>query len=162
MPVAKPSKPKATKRRRTSYSTRPAKKRRFGRARPMRALKTNYRALNVYRFVRETLPQTATFDLITQGGGSYPTIGYMNFDNLKMNQLPGIGTDMLNLFARYKVDKIVTKLTPMFQETIIQQGIVAGPGLVDGPELEITRVNTKYMIGGFPCETRWNFPISRY
>lgn len=140
-----------SKRRRTS-SRRPVVKRRVSRARPMRSLKTNYRALNVYRFVRETLPQTATFQLIAQGAGSYPAMGYMNFDNLQMNQLPGIGSDMSNLFARYKVDKIVTKLTPLWEENVVQQGIVAGPGLTDGPQLEITRVNTKYMIVDFPIQ----------
>lgn len=119
----------------------------------MRSLATNYRAMNVYRFVRETLPQTVTFSLIPQGAGSYPAMGYMNFDNLQMNQLPGIVDDMANLFARYKVDKIVTKLTPLWEENIVQQGIVSGPGLVDGPQLEITRVNTKYMIVDFPIST---------
>jgi len=130
-----------------------ARRRRMSRARPMRSLKTNYRALNVYRFVRETLPQTATFQLIAQGAGVYPAMGYMNFDNLQMNQLPGITDDMSNLFARYKVDKIVTKLTPLWEENVVQQGIVAGPGLTDGPQLEITRVNTKFMIVDFPIQT---------
>lgn len=128
-------------------------RRRTSRARPMRALKTNYRAMNVYRFVRETLPQTVTFELIEQGAGSYPVMGYMNFDNLQMNQLPGITDDMSKLFARYKVDKIVTKLTPLWEEQVVQQGIVAGAGLTDGPQLEITRVNTKYMIVDFPIQT---------
>lgn len=138
---------------RSRTTRRPAIKRgRNSRARPMRSLKTNYRALNVYRFVRETLPQTATFQLIAQGPGSYPAMGYMNFDNLQMNQLPGIGSDMANLFARYKVDKIVTKLTPLWEENIIQQGIAAGPGLTDGAQLEVTRVNTKYMIADFPIK----------
>lgn len=122
-------------------------------ARPMRALSNNYRALNVYRFFRETLPQTVTFNLIPQGAGSYPAMGYMNFDNLQMNQLPGIVDDMAKLFARYKVDKIVTKLTPLWEEQVVQQGIVAGAGLTDGPQLEITRVNTKYMIVDFPIAT---------
>jgi len=137
---------------RTKYSRPGIRRRRMSRARPMRSLKTNYRALNVYRFVRETLPQTATFQLITQGAGSYPAMGYMNFDNLQMNQLPGIGDDMSNLFARYKVDKIVTKLTPLWEEQVVQQGIVAGPGLTEGPQLEITRVNTKFMIVDFPIQ----------
>lgn len=114
----------------------------------MRSLKTNYRALNVYRFVRETLPQTATFSLIAQGTGSYPAMGYMNFDNLQVNQLPGITDDCAKLFARYKVDKIVTKLTPMWEETI---NLTTNSTTIS-PELEITRVNTKYMIVDFPIQ----------
>lgn len=139
---------------RKRYGPKRAFKRRgrMSRARPMRSLKTNYRSLNVYRFVRETLPQTATFNLIAQGAGNYPTMGYLDLENLQMNQLPGVTDDMAKLFARYKVDKIVTKLTPLWEQTIVQQGIVAGPGLVDGPELEITRVNTKFMIVDFPIQ----------
>lgn len=138
------------KRARYGPSTRrpPPRRRRNSKARPMRSLKTNYRALNVYRFVRETLPQTVTFDLIAQGPGSYPAMGYMTFDNLQMNQLPGINSDFVNLFARYKVDKIVTKLTPMWEEVAV--GFAAAPAA--SPELEVTRVNTKYMIGAFPIQ----------
>lgn len=140
---------------RTRYRSKRSVKRRgrMSRARPMRSLATNYRALNVYRFVRETLPQTATFQLIPQGAGTYPAMGYMNFDNLQMSQLPGMGDDIAKLFARYKVDKIVTKLTPLWEEQVVQQGIVAGAGLTDGPQLEITRVNTKFMIVDFPIQT---------
>ncbi len=135
---------------RKRYGPRRAIKRRgrMSRARPMRSLKTNYRALNVYRFVRETLPQTAIFQLIAQGTGSYPAMGYLNFDNLQMNQLPGINDDMNKLFARYKVDKIVTKLTPMWDETI---NLTTNSTAIS-PELEITRVNTKFMIVDFPIQ----------
>ena len=126
----------------------PSRRRRNASARPMHSLKTNYRSLNVYRFVRETLPQTVTFNLIPQGPGSYPAMGYMSFENLQMNQLPGIGADMVNLFARYKVDKIVTKLTPIWQETI---NLTTNSTSIS-PELEVTRVNTKYMIGDFPIK----------
>lgn len=96
----------------------------------------------------KTLPQTATFALIPQGAGTYPAMGYMNFNNLQMNQLPGIVDDMAKLFARYKVDKIVTKLTPMWQETTSQAAVIVSAG----PELEITRVNTKFMIVDFPIQ----------
>lgn len=139
---------------RTRYGARrpPSRRRRIGRARPMRSLKTNYRSLNVYRFVRETLPTTVSFDLIIQGPGSYPAMGYMTFENLQMNQLPGIGADMVNLFARYKVDKIVTKLTPLWDETVVQGTGASNANVAYSPELEITRVNTKYMIGDFPIK----------
>ena len=136
------------KRKRYGPSRPPSRRRRITRARPMRSLKTNYRALNVYRFVRETLPQTVTFNLIPQGPGSYPAMGYMSFENLQMNQLPGISADMNNLFARYKVDKIVTKLTPLWEEVAV--GFAGAPAAT--PELEVTRVNTKYMIGDFPIK----------
>lgn len=140
------------KRTRYGPKRRVVRRRRIGRARPMRSLKTNYRALNVYRFVRETMPSTATFTLIP--GANYAAMGYMSFENLQMNQLPGANADFANLFARYKVDKIVTTLTPLWEETVSSTAVAAtgatGPVVAYSPELEITKVNTKYMISGFP------------
>lgn len=112
--------------------------RKIGKARPMRNLKLNYRSMNVYRFMRETLPSTATFSIIASG--NYGAIGYMSFENLQFGQLPG-SNDFTQLFARYKVDKIVTTLTPLYDVTT-QANTSA--------QLEITRVNTKWMIGDFP------------
>lgn len=128
---------------RTRY-TRP-RRRRIGSARPMRGLKTNYRAINVYRFMRETVPQTATFTIIPQGGGSAQDMGYMSFENLQFNQLPG-NTDFSGLYARYKVDKIVTTLVPMFDTSTAD----AGGNITYSPNLEITKVNTKWMNSDFP------------
>ena len=107
----------------------------------MRSLKTNYRANNLYRFVRETLPETKSFSIIA-GGTSYPAIGYLNFDELTFNDLASSTTDFGELFARYKVDKIVTYLTPMFQETVATNNNI---GYATGPGLRITRVNTKWL-----------------
>lgn len=115
------------------------KKKIIGKARPMNALKLNYKSLNVYRFVRETLPQTATFSIIAAGSG-FGAIGYMSFENLQFGQLPG-ASDFTTLFARYKVDKIVTTLTPLY-DTVTQAN--------HSSRLEITRVSTKYMVGDFP------------
>lgn len=126
-----------------SYKARKGKK--VGKARPMRNLKLNYRAINVYRFMRETLPQTTTFSLIAQGAGSIPQMGYMSFENLQLNQLPGV-SDFTGLFARYKVDKIITTLIPMVQE-VISDGATT---IAASQQLEITRVNTKYMNNDFP------------
>lgn len=134
------------KRTRYGPKRRVIRRRRVSRARPMRSLKTNYRALNVYRFVRETMPSTATFTLIP--GANYAAMGYMSFENLQINQLPGANSDFANLFARYKVDKIVTTLTPLWEATTNQGQI----GVAISPELEITKVNTKYMIGDFPIK----------
>lgn len=129
---------------RARYGRRVIRRRRIGRARPMRGLKTNYRAVNVYRFVRETMPSTATFTLIP--GANYAAMGYMSFENLQMNQLPGANDDFKNLFARYKVDKIVTTLTPLFESVISNNATSAAAS----QQLEITKVNTKWMIGQFP------------
>ena len=118
------------------------RRRRISRARPMRSLKTNYRATNVYRFCRETLPQTLSFSLIP-AGSSFPAMGYLNFDNLQFNQLPEATSDFGNLFARYKVDKIVTYLTPLFQEAESNNASTARYDY--SPNLKITRVNTKYL-----------------
>lgn len=118
----------------------------------MRALRLDYRGQpNVYRFMRETLPSTVTFQIIPQGAGSFPDMGVMSFENLQFNQLPG-NTDFINLFARYKVDKIVTTLTPLFQEVILGSNWPNPPGGIS-PQLEITKVNSKWMNGDFPIAT---------
>lgn len=113
-------------------------KKKIGKARPIKSLKLNYKALNVYRFVRETLPQTATFSIIA--AGSYGAMGYMSFENLQFDQLPGVN-DFTSLFARYKVDKIVTTLTPLYE---------VATQVNHASQLEITRVNTKWMTNDFP------------
>jgi len=123
------------------------RKGKIGKARPYNRLKLSYRNINVYRFMRETIPNVVTFNLIPQGTGSYPAMGYISFENLQFNQLPG-NTDFQNLFARYKVDKIVTCLTPMFQEVQLGANWTPLPG--GSPQLEITKVNTKYMNSDFP------------
>ena len=117
-------------------------RKRNARARPMRALKTNYRANNVYRFCRETMPQTLSFSLIP-AGTSFPAMGYLNFDNLQFNQLVEATSDFGNLFARYKVDKIVTYLTPMFQTMNSDNASTARYDF--SANLKITRINTKYL-----------------
>ncbi len=122
------------------------RRRRISRARPMRSLKTNYRANNVYRFCRETLPQTMSFSLIP-AGVSFPAMGYLNFDNLQFNQLVEATQDFGKLFARYKVDKIVTYLTPLFQETNSDNAATARYDY--SPNLKITRINTKYLNENF-------------
>lgn len=119
-------------------------RRRTSSARPMRALKTNYRSQNVYRFVRETMPQTIPFAIIPSGPTGFPAMGVLNFDNLQFNQLVDAYLDFSNLFARYKVDKIVTILTPLYQ------GVVQTPNNpISNTALRITRVNTKWMTDGF-------------
>lgn len=107
-------------------------------ARPLKSLATNYRQLNVYRFVRETIPSTATFDLIA--AANYGAMGYMSFENLQLGQLPGVA-DFVNLFARYKVDKIETTLVPLYQ---------VATQVNHSSQLDITIVNTKYMTNDFP------------
>ncbi len=115
------------------------RRKRIGKARPMKALANNYRAINTYRFMRETIPSTASFSLIAAGPG-FPAMGYMSFENLQFNQLPG-ATDFGNLFARYKIDKIVTTLVPLYQEAT---------QVSHAAQLEITKVNTKWMNADFP------------
>lgn len=116
-------------------------KKRINPARPRLSL--NYRSTNVYSFVRETLPQTATFTIIP--AASFGAMGYMSFEGLQFNQLPG-ASDFENLFARYKVDMVVTTLTPLFQEVISNNASTAS----SSQQLEITKVNTKWMNGDFP------------
>lgn len=120
------------------------RRRRISRARPMRSLKTNYRAINTYRFTRETMPQTLPFSIIA-AGTSFPAMGYLEFANLQFNQLVQSTTEFGNLFARYKVDKIETILTPMFQEVQAPANASFMPS--NSPALRITRINTKYFNG---------------
>lgn len=112
-------------------------RKRINPARPMLSL--NYRSMNVYSYVRETIPSTATFTMIAAGPG-FAQMGYMSFENLQFNQLPG-ATDFGNLYARYKIDKIVTTLVPLYQETT---------QVNHQAQLEITKVNTKWMNADFP------------
>lgn len=95
--------------------------------------------------MRETMPFTTAFTLIP-AGASYPAIGYMSFENLQFNQLPGY-TEFANLYARYKVDRVVTTLVPMFDiSQLIQPPVTVGTSA----NLEITKVNSKWMNGDFP------------
>lgn len=112
-------------------------------ARPMSSLKHNYRATNVYRFVRETLPITKSFNLIS-AGTVYPAMGYLKFDNLQFDLCVNAKAEFGPLFARYKVDKIETILTPTFTNTSSSQSL---------PGLRITRINTKWFNAGFSTNT---------
>lgn len=103
--------------------------------------KLSYRRPLTYSFVRETMPQTISFTLIP-AGASFPAIGYMNFDNLQFNQLVSAVPEFGALFARYKVDRIETILTPMVNETV-NTSTGWNPQLSSG--LRITRVNTKWL-----------------
>lgn len=129
--------------------------RRNSSARPMRALKTNYRAQNVYRFVRETMPQTLGFNLIP-AGTSFPQMGYLDFDNLQFNQLVQAQAEFSALFARYKVDKIVTVLTPIIQQ-VVQPG---GTALSYTAALRITRVNTKWLNEPFAIQANSDLQLA--
>lgn len=101
--------------------------------------KLNYRSINTYSFVRETVPDHKTFTII-DGAEGFPAIGYMNFDNLQFNQLVSAVTEFGALFARYRVHKIVTILTPIWTQ------VVDNPANYSiSPALRITRVNTKYL-----------------
>ena len=103
--------------------------------------KLNYRTLNTYAFCRETIPDTKQFTIIP-AGTSNPAMGYMNFDNLQFNQLVQSVTEFGALFARYKIHKVVTILTPMYQEQIASNNNI---GYSTSSGLRITRVNTKYL-----------------
>lgn len=105
--------------------------------------KLNYRSMRYYHFVRETLPDTKSFNIISSGGG-YNAIGYMNFDNLQWNQLVSATTEFGALFARYKVSKIVTILTPLWSQVVDNPATYSTT-----PALRITRVSTKYLTAPF-------------
>lgn len=138
------------RKRKRVYAPRPAAAKRARKAparkgaRPMRALPSSYKSMNVHRFVRETMPQTKSFSIIP-GGTAFPAMGKLDFENLSFDLLVNGVTDFGNLFARYKVDKIETILTPLFAEVTETYGPNANYSL--SPALRITRVNTKWFNG---------------
>jgi hypothetical protein len=103
--------------------------------------KLSYRRPLTYSFVRESMPDVLPFSIIPAGGG-FPAIGYLNFENLQFNQLASAVAEFGAIFARYKVDKIETILTPMFQEQVASNNNV---GYSTSSGLRITRVNTKWL-----------------
>jgi len=101
----------------------------------------SYKTMKQYSFVRETLPLTQDLSIVP-AGVSFPAMGYLEFANLKFNNLVNATPEFGALFARYKVDKIETILTPMFQEVTAQASGAFTPG--NTASLRITRINTKY------------------
>ena len=99
--------------------------------------------MQTYRFMREGMPQTLSFSIIP-AGTSFPAMGYLDFKNLSFANLTQATAEFGALFARYKVDKIVTILTPLFTE------VTAGEV---GNALRITRVNTKWLTGDFEIQS---------
>lgn len=136
-------------RKKKTTTRKPRSSGRIKAARPMKSLGTSYRSLNVYRFMRETIPTTVSFDLIPAGPG-FPAMGYMSFENLQFNQLPG-ASDFQNLFARYKIDLIITELVGLYQTTT---------QVNHQSQLEITKVNTKYLNGNFPIAANADLQLS--
>ena len=130
--------------RRRPKSARPMRKTTRKGARPMRSLPGSYKSMNTHRFVRETMPETRSFTIIPAGTAFQP-IGKLTFDNLSFNLLVNGVSDFGNLFARYKVDKIETILTPMFSE--VTETYSAGANYSLSPALRITRINTKWFNG---------------
>ncbi len=99
--------------------------------------------------MRETIPSTASFTMIAAGPG-FPQMGYMSFENLQFNQLPG-NVEFTTLFARYKVDKIITTLVPLYQETT---------QVNHQAQLELTKVNTKWMNSDFPIQANADLQLA--
>lgn len=109
----------------------------------------NYRTPLTYTFCRETIPETIPFHEIA-AGTNFPAMGYLNFDNLQFNQLVEATTEFGSLFARYKVDKIVTTLTPMFSQAI---AITNESSYNNSGNLRITKVNTKWFNEEFTIQS---------
>lgn len=136
------------------------KNKRKGKARPSKAISTGYRgAPNQYRFVRETRPTiidvgNAADPAVTHiaGTGAIPNTAVVEFANFQINQLAGGFTQFSDLFANYKIDKIETILIPQWsqntQPTVNPQtGAWTNTSVI--PNLMVTRINTKYLIGGY-------------
>lgn len=99
--------------------------------------KLNYRSLNTYSFVRETMPETTSFTIIPNGT-DHAAMGYLMFSTLKFADLVNAATEFGSIFARYKVSMIKTILTPLFTEN--PSGFSPY-----SPSLRITRINTKWL-----------------
>lgn len=104
-------------------------------------LPTSYKKQSTYSFCRETLPLTLPFSIIP-AGSSFPAIGYLEFANLQFNQLVQSTTEFGNLFARYKIDKIETILTPLWSQVVDNPATYSTT-----PALRVTRINTKWLNG---------------
>lgn len=107
-----------------------------------RKLKLSYRAINTYKFVRETQPQIVV-PTILEGTGTNPNIGYFQFNDLKIDDLPN-WSEFENLFARFKVSCIVTTLIPMAQGTLALSDMTALAQTLSA-NAKVTRVNTKWL-----------------
>lgn len=109
---------------------------------PRRRLILNYRSNNVYKFVRETVPEIIS-PTILAGTGTNANIGYFRFEDFVMDNLPN-WTEFSNLFARYKVTCIVTTLIPMAYESTAQSDM-SGLAQSLSVNAKVTRVNTKWL-----------------
>lgn len=101
------------------------------------------------------MPSTLSFTVIP-AGTSFPAMGYLNFDNLQFNQLVQAQTEFSALFARYKVDKIVTILTPMV-DSVVQPGAT---GISYTAALRVTRVNTKWLNEPFAIQANADLQLA--
>lgn len=133
-------------RRKTSTKGKGYFRKRYAITRPRKYLATNYRTINSYRFVRETLPQQIAPTIIS-GTGTQANIGYFQFSDIFMSSLPN-WSEFKNLFARFKVSCIVSTLIPMAMETtsISDQ---SNTELALSANAKITRVNTKFLAKDF-------------
>ena len=131
-----------------------ARARGLRRARPMRALyaKQAYRKLNQYRFCRETLPKTTKMSIIpAEGTGEnrIPAMGYLQFSTVTPEDLANFTSEFGPLFAKFKVDKIVTTLTPITEGAYAGTHDAVQPNNADAwnqsPQCIVTRVNGKYL-----------------
>ncbi len=105
-----------------------------GAARPMRALRTDYRGVpNQYRFVREMASEMV--DLHTYLKGT--TCGVMTVPGVAINDVTNFQADFANLFTNYKIDKIEISFRPLYEENVSSGG---------GPALTMTKINTKWHI----------------
>lgn len=115
--------------------------RNIGKARPMKALKQSYKGIpNTYRFVREEV--SSVIDIHDSLVAATGTVSVVNLDNFKMNLITNFVTEFAPLFANYKLDMLVFYLNPLFTVTT---GEAFGTGAISTPELNITRINTKYL-----------------
>lgn len=112
-----------------------------GQARPMSDLRLTYKGIpNQYRFCREEVSSVIDIhDSLVSAAG---TISVVNLDNFKMNLLSNFVTEFSPLFANYKLDMLVFYLNPLFT---VSTGEAFATGGVSTPELNITRINTKYL-----------------
>lgn len=121
-------------------TTRRYNRRRAGKARPMKSLRSTYKGIpNQYRFKRQEVSSVIDLRTYATFGG---TVAVLDIDNFKMNILANFVNDFGPLFASYKLDKLVFTLKPLWQISAVD---VQGTGTIANPELTVTRVNTKYL-----------------
>ena len=108
------------------------------------------------------MPETKELDIIEASGG-HPSIGHLQFKDIKAQDLVNFKPEFGAVFAKYKINKIVTILTPMFGYNTSQPippigGVTFDQAQGYSGQCLVTRIHGKYFnkpfdFGGYTAVT---------